>query len=236
MNNIRTFSWPFVDLSKAFDTVSRELLWGIILRFGCPDKFVNILCQFHDGMMARVAIGGQESVPFGVHIGVRERCMLAPVLFNIFLLCVTQLLYMELEDSSGIAVDFRLDGNQKAPSTKVAIERVLELQYADDCALVAHTPEGLQSILVMAVRVCSRIGLSINPTKTEVVCQWRSSPPLTIEHKSLTIVTLLVYLGNILSEDCSMDPSTKSTKRQQKQFMRHTTMPAPCQLYMPHLQ
>ena len=44
----------FVDLSKAFNTVSRELLWGIILKCGCPDTFLNILCQFHDGVMAHV--------------------------------------------------------------------------------------------------------------------------------------------------------------------------------------
>ncbi len=28
----------FVDLSKAFDTVQRELLWDVLLRFGCPNK------------------------------------------------------------------------------------------------------------------------------------------------------------------------------------------------------
>ena len=60
-------------------------------------------------MMARVAIRGQESVPFGVSIGVRQGCVLAHVLFNISLLCVTQLLHTEFEDSSGVVVDFRLD-------------------------------------------------------------------------------------------------------------------------------
>lgn len=79
----------FVDLSKAFDTVQRDLLWDILLRFGCPSKFVNILRQFHDGMNARVTIGGQESASFPVCTGVRQGCVLAPVLFNIFLLCVT---------------------------------------------------------------------------------------------------------------------------------------------------
>ncbi|KAJ8375401.1 hypothetical protein SKAU_G00059810 [Synaphobranchus kaupii] len=101
----------FVDLSKAFETVQRELFWDVLLRFGCPNKFVNILRQFHDGMTARVTIGGQESAPFPVHTGVRQGCVLAPVLFNIFLLCVTKLLHKEIEDSSGVAVDFRLDGN-----------------------------------------------------------------------------------------------------------------------------
>ena len=41
-----------VDLSKAFDT-SRSLVGRPTLDW-LPIKFVNILCQFHDGMTARV--------------------------------------------------------------------------------------------------------------------------------------------------------------------------------------
>ena len=29
----------FVDLTKAFDTVSRDGLWKILARFGCPPNF-----------------------------------------------------------------------------------------------------------------------------------------------------------------------------------------------------
>jgi hypothetical protein len=108
---LQDFFMAFVDLSQAFNTVSRELPSGILLKVGCPVKFVNILCQFHDGMMARVAIGRQESVPFGVSIGVRQGCVFSPVLYNIFLLCVTQHLHKELEDRSRVAVVFRLDEN-----------------------------------------------------------------------------------------------------------------------------
>ena len=28
----------FVDLTKAFDTVSREVLWKLMAKFGCPAK------------------------------------------------------------------------------------------------------------------------------------------------------------------------------------------------------
>ena len=44
----------FVDLTKAFDTVSREGLWQIMAKFGCPAKFIAMVRQFHDGMLARV--------------------------------------------------------------------------------------------------------------------------------------------------------------------------------------
>ena len=56
----------FVDLTKAFDTVSRDGLWKIMSKFGCPDKFVNMVRQFHDGMMARVLDDGGSSDPFPV--------------------------------------------------------------------------------------------------------------------------------------------------------------------------
>jgi hypothetical protein len=131
--------------------------------------------------------------------------VLALVLFSIFLICIPQLLDKELEDSSGVAVDFRLDGNlfnigRLQATTKVFTEQVL----------VDNTPEDLQSILEVAVRVNSRMGLFINTTKKEVVCQWRSSPPptmpvLTIENKSLAIVPCFKYLGSILLEGCSIN-------------------------------
>ena len=44
----------FVDLTKAFDTISRDDLWQILRKIGCPDLFVIIIRSFHDGMVARV--------------------------------------------------------------------------------------------------------------------------------------------------------------------------------------
>ncbi|XP_034071876.1 LOW QUALITY PROTEIN: uncharacterized protein LOC117545945 [Gymnodraco acuticeps] len=211
----------FVDLSKAFDTVQRERLWEVLIRFGCPKKFVNILRQFHD---CSVTIGGQESSPFPVHTGVRQGCVLAPVLFNIFLLCVTQLLHKEIEDSSGVAVDFRLDGNlfnirRLQATTKLQRERVIELQYADDCALVSHSPQDLQSVLTAVVRAYSRMGLTVNTIKTEVVCQWNanipSTPPtFTAAGEQLSVVPSFRYLGSILSEDNTIDNEVQNRIKQ----------------------
>ena len=42
----------FVDLTKAFDTVSRDGLWKIMSKFGCPDKFIQVVRPLHDGMQA----------------------------------------------------------------------------------------------------------------------------------------------------------------------------------------
>lgn len=214
----------FVDLSKAFDTVQRDLLWEVLLRFGCPTKFVNILRQFHDGMTARVTIGGQQSSPFPVRTGVRQGCVLAPVLFNIFLICVTQLLHKEIQDNSGVTVAYRLDGNlfnirRLQATTKLHRVRILELQYADDCALVSHSPQDLQSVLDAAVRAYSRMGLTINTAKTVVICQWSANippaPPIFyVVDEKLSIVPSFKYLGSIISEDNSIDNEVQNRIKQ----------------------
>ena len=72
----------FVDLTKAFDTVSRKGLWQIMPKFGCPDIFISILTQFHDGMMVSVRDNGEYSDEFAVTNGVKQGCFLAPTLFN----------------------------------------------------------------------------------------------------------------------------------------------------------
>ena len=43
-----------VDLTKAFNTVSRDGLWIIMTKFGCPPRFIPMVRQFHVGMQARV--------------------------------------------------------------------------------------------------------------------------------------------------------------------------------------
>ena len=62
----------FVDLTKAFHTVSREGLWKIMAKFGYPTKFIAIVRQFHDGILARVQNDGEFSVPFPVTNGIKQ--------------------------------------------------------------------------------------------------------------------------------------------------------------------
>ncbi|BHF81456.1 hypothetical protein SprV_0702458600 [Sparganum proliferum] len=73
----------FVDLMKAFDTVNREGLWKIRRKFGCPERFIEMGCQLHDGMRARVTDYGAISEAFAVTNGVKQGCVLAPTLFSL---------------------------------------------------------------------------------------------------------------------------------------------------------
>ena len=76
------FYTTFVDLTKAFDTDSRDGLWKIMAKFGCPVRFIATVRQCHDGMLARVQNDGGYAEPFPVTNGVKQGCVLAPTLFS----------------------------------------------------------------------------------------------------------------------------------------------------------
>ena len=65
----------FVDLTKTFDTVSRDGLWKIMSKFGCPDKLIQVVRQLHGGMQAQVLDDREPSPPFPVTNGVKQGCV-----------------------------------------------------------------------------------------------------------------------------------------------------------------
>ena len=77
----------FVDLTKPFDTVSRDGLWKIMAKFGCPPRDIAMVRQFHDGIQARVKNDGEYSEPFPVTNGVKQGCVMAPTLFTHDVFC-----------------------------------------------------------------------------------------------------------------------------------------------------
>ena len=79
----------FVDLTKAYDSVDRTLLWDAFARFGVPPRMLAVIRHFHDGMQACVRLDdGEFSDKFDVEQGLRKGCVLAPLLFNMFFTAV----------------------------------------------------------------------------------------------------------------------------------------------------
>ncbi|BHF79472.1 hypothetical protein SprV_0702259200 [Sparganum proliferum] len=98
----------FVDLTKAFDTVNRKGLWKIMQKFGCPERFTQMVRQLHDGMMARVMDNGAVSEAFAVTNGVKQGCVLAPTLFSLMFSAMLMDAYRD--ERPGIRIAYRTDG------------------------------------------------------------------------------------------------------------------------------
>jgi len=46
----------FMQFTKAFDTVSRNGIWGSLKKFGFTEKVINLVKTLHVGMQAKVVL------------------------------------------------------------------------------------------------------------------------------------------------------------------------------------
>ena len=76
--------------------------------------------------------------------------MIAPTLFSIFLAAFISL--AAVDQAKGVGIIYRTDGEllnmrRLKAKTKVKATSIVDLQYADDCAIAAHTGTDLQNTL-----------------------------------------------------------------------------------------
>ena len=203
----------FVDLTKAFDSVSRSGMWKILERLGCPPRFMSMVIQLHEGQRGQVKYKNDLSTPFPISTGVKQGCVLAPTLFSIFFGRMLEQAMRNTQD--GVYIRFRVDGGlfnlrRLKAHTKTQEYLVRELLFADDCALVAHNHEDLQRITSCFSDAAQEFGLSISMKKTEVLYQPApqaeySSPVISIEGSELNAVKHFTYLGSTISNDARLD-------------------------------
>ena len=73
----------FINLTKAYDSVDRTLLWTVLARFGISQKMISVSHQFHDSMRACVRLHKRlYSGWFAVEHGLSQKYVLAPVLLT----------------------------------------------------------------------------------------------------------------------------------------------------------
>lgn len=93
-------------------------------------------------MTIAVLCNGSKTEPFRFEIGVRQGCIIAPTLFTVFVVAVLHITGHSL--SIGVQTTYRIDDklfnlNSFRAKSKIFYTSNMELQYADDNAIVAHT-------------------------------------------------------------------------------------------------
>ncbi|BHF65050.1 hypothetical protein SprV_0200805900 [Sparganum proliferum] len=120
----------FLDFAAAFDSVYRESLWRTMALDGVPAKILAMTKAYYRPTIARVLVSNNLSQPFGIRSGVRQGCILSPILFN----CAIDWILGRTQHE-GNGVEF-------APG-----RRLTDLDYADDIALLASSFGDLQSMV-----------------------------------------------------------------------------------------
>nr|VZI38510.1 unnamed protein product [Spirometra erinaceieuropaei] len=206
----------FVDLTKAFDTVNRKGLWKIMQKFGCPERFTQMVRQLHDGMMARVTDNGAVSEALAVTKGVKQGCVLAPTLFSVMSTAVLMDTYRD--ERPGIRIAYRTDGhllNQRRMhfQSRVSTTTVHELLFADECVLNTTSEEEMKRSMDLFSAACENFGLVINTQKTVVMHQPpphsvtapNAPPQISVNGTQLQGVENFPYLGSTLSRNTKID-------------------------------
>ena len=76
----RTFI-VFIDYSKAFDSVSHIQMFNILNDMGFPRHIVALIQALYEKQSAIVRWNGSHTKPFFIEKGVRQGCILCPLLF-----------------------------------------------------------------------------------------------------------------------------------------------------------
>ena len=133
----------FIDLQNAYDTVDRTLLWQVLTRIGVPPQMIAVIQQLHDGMRACVQPNdGVCSDCLEVEQGLRQGCMLSPLLFNIFFATVLTVVLHRFSEEPAILAELV---HLKEPPTSMGPEPAMDyvrhavwgILYADDACIVS---------------------------------------------------------------------------------------------------
>ena len=74
-----------MDLTKAYDSVDRSTLIAILRHYGVTHQLASIVTDLYTGTTCRVRAGEGISEEFEVKTGVRQGCVLSPLLFNCYM-------------------------------------------------------------------------------------------------------------------------------------------------------
>ena len=201
----------FIDLQKAYDSVDCKLLWEVLARFGTPPQMIEVIRQFHNGMRACVrSDDGRCSEWFEVAQGLRQGCMLSPLLFNVFFAAILLVVLERFSMNAGILAD--LIHLQEQPSN-VGLDTALKcvrraiwgMLYIDHACVVSRLLRGLGRMIVVFVEVFGTFGMTISESKTETVCMPIPRAPaawivFNATGQQYRETTSFTYLGGTVTE------------------------------------
>ena len=140
----------FIDFSKAFDSVPRGILLGKLLDIGIKGRIFNIIRNIYSNDKACVKINQSCTDCFKTNQGVRQGCILSPLLFNIFL--------------AQLAKDLNNLDNNNLLIGDIGINSIF---WADDIILLAKDEKKLEELIDATTDFSNLNKLSINIKKTK---------------------------------------------------------------------
>ena len=162
-----------IDLTKAYDSIDRTLLWTVLACFGMLQNMISVICQFHYGMRACVRLDdGVCSRWFAVEQGLHQGCVLALHLFNIVFAAIINVASTRFMDAL-VQLRKKTGAEERGEATarkSVVVTPFWGMLYADDAGADSQSPKQLRKMIGVIAVVCTAFCLTVSDIKTEIMC------------------------------------------------------------------
>ena len=168
----------FVDQEKAFDRVDRKKLWKILEKYDVKGQLLDNIRAMYTNSLCAVRTTTGYTKWFEIKSGVRQGCVLSPLLFIIYMDEITK----------------RANPN---------IENINELLFADDQGLINEDEDELQRHANSLNTECQNHNMKISISKTEAMHISKTSKDIKIKinNEEIKQTNEFKYLGCMFTED-----------------------------------
>ena len=182
----------FVDFRKAFDSIPRHLLFEKLLSHNITGKFYNCIKNMYTHDFTCICIGDKITESFNTNQGVRQGCILSPLLFNIFI--------SKLPES--------LDVNNSEPLHVDETETLNSLIWADDLLMMSESEQGLNNMLKNLEKYTKNNLLEVYLEKTKCMIFNKTGRLIRrnfwFENKKVDVVREYKYLGFLITPSLNL--------------------------------
>ena len=167
-----------IDFKKAFNRVWNAALWATMKKYNISTNLIRVIKNLYDKATSAVLFNSSIGDWFRTTVGVRQRCLFSPILFNIFL---ERIMTDALEDHEGT----------------VSIGGRTITSFRFDIDGLAKEEEVLAKLVECLKKASTAYGMEISAEKTKLMTLNTSgiNTEIKINGQKLETVTSFKYLG-----------------------------------------
>lgn len=144
----------FLDVQKAYDRVWRDGLWYKLRQYGVKGKMWRVLRSVYESVESSVLVNDQRTRFFRVDVGLRQGCLMSPILFALYI--------------NGLAEEIKKENIGVRIRTRRE-ERCGILMFADDIVLIGEDRRSLEKLMEITYQYSRLWRFSFNYDKCAVV-------------------------------------------------------------------
>jgi sorting nexin-29 len=178
----------FIDFKKAFDRVWHAALWATMNYYNINANLIRTIQNLYEKASSAIYLNGEIGEWFRTTVGVRQGCLLSPILFNIFL---ERIMTDALENHQG--------------TVSIGGRTITNLRFADDIDGLAGSEQELENLVKQLDRSSTAYGMEISANKTKTMTNNVAGiqTNITANGDKLETVKNFKYLGAIVSDEGS---------------------------------